>query len=43
MNPEVFAIAAYKTCLANNGPSFMRQLLRGEFVLPRVPCPIAPD
>lgn len=43
MNPEVFAVAAYKTYLANGGASFVRQILHGEFVPPRIPYPLAPD
>lgn len=43
MNPEVVAVAAYKTYLANDGANFVRTILRGEFVPPRVPYPVALD
>lgn len=44
MNPEVFAIAAYKTYLAKGGPQFVGQLLRAEIVPPPLtyPFPVLP-
>lgn len=45
MNPEAFAVAAYKTYLAKGGVEFVRQLLRGEVVPPPLsyPFPVLPD
>lgn len=41
MNPEVFAVAAYKMHLARGGAHFVGQLLRGEIVPPPLSYPFA--
>lgn len=45
MHPETFAVAAYLTYRARGEAAFVRQLLRGEIVPPRVPHPFphSPD
>jgi hypothetical protein len=45
MHPETFAVAAYLTYRVRGEAGFVRQLLRGEIVPPRVPHPFphAPD
>lgn len=45
MNPEVFAVAAYKTYLARGGSEFVRGVLRDEIELPApsYPFPMLPD
>ena len=45
MNPEVFAVAAYKTYLAKGAAKFVAQLLRAEVLPPPMsyPFPVMPD
>ena len=45
MNPEVFAVIAYKTYLAKGGTRFLGQLLRGDVLPPTFsyPFPALPD
>jgi hypothetical protein len=44
MNPEAFAVAAYKTYVARSGPALIRQLLVGELLPPEpaYPFPVVP-
>ena len=44
MDPDVFAVAAYKTYIAEGGTAFVAQLLRGEIVPPAFtyPFPVLP-
>ena len=41
MDPEVFAIAAYRTYLGKGGMEFVRQLLSGEIIPPRLSYPLS--
>ncbi|MFM9848041.1 MAG: DUF6639 family protein [Hyphomicrobiaceae bacterium] len=41
MNPEAFAVVAYKTYLARDGAVFVRQLLNGEIIPPVFSYPFA--
>lgn len=45
MNPEVFAVVAYKTYLGKGGTAFLAQLLRGEVLPPpfSYPFPALPN
>lgn len=41
MDPEVFAVAAYRTYLVRGGMKFVRQLLSGEIIPPRLSYPLS--